>query len=105
MACVMQRDSSASSAMKSEQAAYREQVLANVEDDRRSRQGNSEPQSANFSDPETLGGYRDRKLGPATVEKEWKENQSEYVPIHYDNTMQGARDSYEWEKKEHGKSE
>lgn len=82
--------------MKADQAAYREQILANLQDDRRRRQSSNASSLDHVSDeaanPEAIASYRDRKHGHVTKNEDWKV-EPEYVPIN-EKTMEGARDSY-----------
>ena len=100
--CV-QRGSSEAEALKADQAAYREQVLANLQDDRRARQNKgsgslklSPERPDQVADPEAIASYRDSKHGQVQSNDDWKVN-PEYVPIQFDGSPRGARESYKEE--------
>ena len=98
-----QRGSSEAEALKADQAAYREQVLANLQDDRRARQRTgsgsleSTPEGPDkVADPEAIASYRDRKHGQVYSNDDWKVNPN-YVPVQFDGSLDGARKSYKEE--------
>ena len=99
-----QRGSSEAEALMADQAAYREQVLANLQDDRRARQKSgsgsleSTPERPDkVADPEAIASYRDRKHGHVHSNDDWKVN-PEYVPVQFDGSLDGARKSYKEEE-------